>query len=188
MERLIEEYAQRPLSVVGDTNIDLFQNSQFSELSNLFLNYDCHNCHNMITRPSSGTCIDQVFSNICGRVFVDSVECPLTNHNIICCKLRTNIISDRSIDIHKTHCDYNKVKECLQSNLSEIEIIDSSSELTDNLIHCINNAINDSTSSSKHKAQLRFELTPWINKNRQALILFKRKLLAKRRKSKKQNV
>ena len=82
VEGFMNSYTHNSLVVVDDTNIDILNSPHFSDLTGLFLSYDCHNCHGLITRPSTETFIDQVFSNIIGKISVDSVECTLTDHNL----------------------------------------------------------------------------------------------------------
>ena len=55
--RMKRSSSWQPLVVVRDTNTD---NPNFSILLNLFLNYDCHNCHTLVTRPLCKTSIEQV--------------------------------------------------------------------------------------------------------------------------------
>ena len=80
-DELLNDYAQNPLIIVGDSNIDLFQNPHYTELQTMFQNYDCRHAHNVTIRQQA----DQVFSNFCGRIFLDSVECNLSDHNIVSC-------------------------------------------------------------------------------------------------------
>ena len=57
-----------------------------------------------LARPS-----DHVFSNIYGKISVDSVECSLTDHNIICCK-----VENKYIETDNIQCNDNKISTYLE--------------------------------------------------------------------------
>lgn len=184
LDVLLNEHARNPIVVLGDANIDVFQNPHYNELRAMFQNYDCDNCHSLVTRPVSGTCIDHVFSNFSGRIYVDSVECALSDHNIICCRFKSNLVCSDHMEVSKMYCDYSKARDILSNNLPIDYAVLNASELTNTLVNCMESAMNSSTIVSKSKKHLRFEIAPWINKNLQELILWKEKLLRKRRRVK----
>lgn len=185
MDVVLSDNARNPIIVVGDSNIDMFQNSCFEELSTIFQNYDCYSAHSMITRPTSGTSIDHVFSNYSESIFVDSVECLLSDHNLIFCKIKTDHeeIANSHREIVKTHHDYEKARIFLRNNLPVNFTSLNASELTNEMLSCVENAIKLSTSTEIYREPLKYLLTPWINNNLQNLIEYKDKLLRNRRRS-----
>lgn len=184
VDDILNVHARNPIIIVGDSNVDSLQNTRYIDLLTMFQNYDCDSAHNLITRPQSKTSIDQVFSNFTDKIYVDSVECILSDHNIVCCKFESSVINNEYSEMEKTHCDYMKARGILRSSLPENYSLMDVSELTNTLVSCMKDAVNDSMTVSNCKKQLRFQLAPWINKNLQELILLKEKILRKRRKSK----
>lgn len=183
LENILYEHARNPILLIGDSNIDMFHSPHYPDLLSIFQNFDCQSAHSLVTRPSSKTCIDHVFCNFSENIFVDSVECHLSDHNMLCCRFEGVRNIKDYIAIKKTHCDYEKGKNYLINILpDEYESVDASG-LTNTLISSMEAAINHSTTTTEVKKRLRFETTPWINVNLQALILYKEKLLSKRRKS-----
>lgn len=177
----VSSLATNPLIVLGDSNIDLYRSVHFGELKNLFLVYDCQNCHEMITRPASNACIDHVFSNFSSSIAIDSVECGLTDHNIILCKFKSSFQSTEYIERKKFICDYYKVREHLQKNMN-VNLTNVTTDCAKDVISMVSDAVSNSTSEIKYRELLKYEITPWINRNLQNLIEFKEKLLKKRRK------
>ena len=109
-------------------------------------------------------------------------------HNII---LLTNLEGEDEEEekIKMKFCEANVLeatvwKYSLQCNLRKIDVNSNPSDIAGNMISFIKDAVIKSTTCTKIKTKLRFKLCPWMNKNLQNLILFKRKLLTKRRKSK----
>lgn len=186
VDAILNDHARSPIITIGDSNVDLFQNPHFNDLLTTFQNYDCDSAHNLITRPVSNTCIDHVFSNFSEKIYVDSVEFSLSDHNIICCKFKKELVKNEYVEIKKAHCDYAKAKEYLLNNLPIDYYSYNSSELTNVLVQCMKDAIDSSTVVTKSRKQVRFDLTPWVNKNLQNLILYKEKLLRRRRRSRNQ--
>lgn len=187
MDAAMSDNARNPIIVVGDSNMDMFQNSCFEELLTIFQNYDCCSAHSMVTRPTSGTCIDHVFSNYSERIFVDSVECLLSDHNLIFCKIKNDheYLANSHREIIKTHHDYEKARIFLRNNLPIDYNSLNASDLTDEMLNCVENAIKLSTSTETYCEHVKYLLTPWINKNLQKLIEYKEKLLRIRRKLRK---
>lgn len=186
----ISNFARDPIIVVGDSNIDLFHNPHYSELLSTFNNYDCDSAHTFVTRPNTGTCIDQVFSNYSDRIFVDSVKCDLSDHNLIACRL--GVMNKRpisqNVDIRKTHHDYEKASEVLQNILPDANNSSCASDVLNEFLCCMKIAIECSTSTTTSSEKLRFHLTPWINLNLQKLIEYKDELLRKRRRSRHKDI
>lgn len=182
VEEVISPIVNKPLILLGDTNIDQFRGPKFDEFKDILLNYDCRSCHQLVTRPKSKSCIDHVFSNIYDKICIDSVECNLTDHNIICCKVKGNFIPSKYIEKKRKYCDISKVKEHLQKNLlSNSENVD---DCVKDLISITSKAITEATVDVNCKKRVQFDMTPWVNINLQNLILYKEKLLKRRRKSK----
>ena len=73
------------------------------------------------------------------------MESSLTDHNIICCKIRAEFIPEDRIIERKVVCDYRKVRELLNGSLNSIVNANDTSVLTSNVISCIGNTIREST-------------------------------------------
>lgn len=184
LENLLIIYGRHPCVFVGDSNIDGSSNICSGELLNLLGYYDFENCHTLITRPDSRTSIDHVYSNINNALRIDSVECKLSDHNIISCKIEIEHSSSEFTDNIKLLCDYNRAKNLIQSQLPSLSQSGDPSLDTTALISCIGNAIENSTVTKQTKRIIKQEITPWINVNLQKLIIYKKKLLKLRRKKK----
>ncbi|XP_075147172.1 uncharacterized protein LOC142221345 [Haematobia irritans] len=182
LDNILNDYARNALVVVGDANIDLIQNPCKVDLLSLLQNYDCKIAHKLVTRPDSGTCIDHVFSNFSERLFIDSVECSLSDHNMIFCKMEMQVIPERTKESFRSYCDFSKAKDVLKKNLPENFLPYTSTGIADNVIRTMENAICKSTVVLKAKEDIRFDISPWINEDLKKLIHLKEKLLKRRRK------
>ena len=98
-------------------------------------------CHNLVTRPKSGTCVDQGYSNLADRIFIDDVECSLTDHNLICCKLKFDIESYTYFETVNIIYDYESIRNYVDQNLPNICDTNNPSEATFNFIKILNEAI-----------------------------------------------
>ncbi|XP_075163247.1 uncharacterized protein LOC142235881 [Haematobia irritans] len=181
MDVLLSNNAQNPIIVLGDSNVDYFRNPNFVDILNLFQNFDCDNGHDLVTRPGSGSSIDQVFSNFAESLYIDSIECELSDHNMISCKFSSRNYSKEHVEVSRVYYDYEKAKEVLKTSLPENYGLLNASRLTEKLIHSMERAIIDSKTEKKARKLMRFELTPWVSRNLQNLIIFKEKLLRERR-------
>lgn len=184
LENALRVNAFNPIVILGDSNIDLYRSSDYGELESMVQNYDCYNAHNLVTRPESGSCIDHIFSNVSEKLFVDSIECDLTDHNLLSCKYVTKKVEKENLVTLRKFCDYRKAKEILKETLPENYDDLNVSELADELMACMGAAMDQSTTVKESVTMLQFDMAPWINKNLQRLILLKRKLLERRRKVK----
>ncbi|XP_075157940.1 uncharacterized protein LOC142231206 [Haematobia irritans] len=182
LESMLNDHAGSPIVLVGDTNIDRYHSSYYNEMLDLFQSFGCENAHEMVTRPLSNTCIDHVFSNFVERVDVDSVECDISDHNLVFCKIKSKIMRNDFVEVMKTKCDYQKAKRYLSDELSPDFGSLNVQDQTDRLTYCIQGAIAYSTTVSKTLKHARFMMTPWINVNLQHLITIKFKLLKRRKK------
>ncbi|XP_075160495.1 uncharacterized protein LOC142233449 [Haematobia irritans] len=182
LESMLNDHAGSPIVLVGDTNIDRYHSSYYNEMLDLFQSFGCENAHEMVTRPLSDTCIDHVFSNFVERVDVDSVECDISDHNLVFCKIKSKIMRNDFVEVMKTKCDYQKAKRYLSDELSPDFGSLNVQDQTDRLTSCIQGAIARSTTVSKTLKHARFMMTPWINVNLQHLITIKFKLLKRRKK------
>lgn len=186
LDDILSIHAKNPIIILGDANIDLLQTS-CCEYNAIFQSYSCESVHNMITRPVSGKCIDHIFSNISESITVDSIECPLSDHNMLFCRVMKPVQTSKYFEKTKCYTDYSKAREFLETNLPHCFIPYTSDGLTNEVLSCIRRAIDLSTITSKNINEARFKLTPWINKDLQELILLKERLLVKRRKSRDKN-
>lgn len=180
LENQLVNFGNNPSVFVGDSNVDLIESNQPENLTSLFQCFNLESCHFLVTRPQSGTCIDHVFSNIADQVAIDSVECSLTDHNLVCCKLKFEM-EHHNFETVKTTCDYAKVKNYLEQNLFNINCSQNPSDSTSNLVRVINEAILRYTTESREKICIKRDIAPWINKNLWSLMELKKKLLKKRK-------
>lgn len=183
LDVILNNHAQSPLIVLGDANIDLLQTSCCVDYCSVFQNYGCESAHNLITRPNSATCIDHIFSNISEMLIIDSVECSLSDHNMLFCRVKKPNFTSKYVECSKIHTDFGKARTILGQTLPHCFIPFTATGLTNEVLSCIEGAVRLSTVRTMHRREIRFELTPWINKDLQGLILLKEKLLLKRRSS-----
>lgn len=181
LENLLIKYGRNPCVLVGDSNIDSLNNSSSEELVNLLANYDFKNCHTLITRPDSGTSIDHIYSNIYDSFNIQSVECNLSDHNLIFCEIEIQTQTQDFIAYTRSYCDYDRVKEYIQNQLPSLCVTGDPSIDTSLLISCVVNAIDDCSVEKQHRSIIRDAITPWINANLQKLMTYKKKLLKQRR-------
>lgn len=173
--------AQSPCILVGDTNVDFLMNPLANVLSDLFSSYDFKNCHTLVTRPCSGTSIDNVFSNIHTSLYIESIESNLSDHNLIAIRLDSQSQRQDFTEIVRYYCNYDQVKRKLNNNLSLSNLTGDPNNDTKFFINVVTNAVSSSTLITKKRIPLKHEITPWINGNLQALIEYKKKLLKARR-------
>lgn len=182
MEHVLDLFSSFPCIFVGDSNIDFLETSVSHELNAIIESYDFKNCHTFITRPDSGTSIDIVFSNMHNRLKTDAIECKLSDHNIIFCRLESRIQVCDVKEIMQSHCNYDLIKQHIRQNLQLSELSGNPTSDTKDIIGCLSNAISCATTKKKKKCLLNFEVAPWINANLQSLIKLKNSLLKTRRK------
>lgn len=183
LEKLLDSCGRYPCLFAGDSNIDILNQSSSEELINLLNNYNLKNCHNMLTRSVSGSSIDHIYSNVQDRLNVESIECDITDHNIIVCRIGIET-QKRDFTENNIVCrDYKRFKELISISLPAIcQTGDPSTDVT-SLISCVNDALENSTTKRKNKKILRREITPWITENLRKLIAYKTTLLRQRRKN-----
>ena len=122
----MELYGWHYCIFVVDSNID-FLNEVTNTLLNLHESYDFKICHTLITRPISVTSIDNAFTNISHSLFIDPIECQLSDHNMISCKVKNKIQNCDYIEfVQRWLCDYNKLKECFSNYSSNCMSANSS--------------------------------------------------------------
>lgn len=184
IEEDMELLSGKSAVVLGDTNIDQFSSDRFKDLENFFLCYDCHSCHRLMTRPASFTSIDHVFCNEPGKLYVDAVVCELTDHNLISCKIRCDCTSRSYVEKTSIYCDMNRVRHALDSRLSVDFNSFGANDGTKIFVDILSSSVTEATKETRYRKLLQFELTPWVNRNLQNLILYKQKLLRLRRRSK----
>ncbi|XP_075162787.1 uncharacterized protein LOC142235420 [Haematobia irritans] len=182
LSEILSLQARNQLIVVGDSNIDLNRDQRSVDYCSMFQSYDCESAHNMITRPETGTCIDHVFSNVSSRLFIDSIECKLSDHNLICCKVKMQANAPGFIETTNTCVDFIKARSILNEILPGNFLPYTATGLTKEVLSSIQHAVQESSNTVRRKTEIRFVLAPWINKELQELILFKEKLLRQRRK------
>lgn len=176
LEIMLRCLSQYPCVFAGDSNIDILNQHQSEELVNLLNSFNFVNCHNMITRPCSNTCIDHVYSNL------ESVECKLSDHNIISCRLDIKTPNYSFRQVTYRYCNFNSVKRFIQNNIPLENVYHHPSTGTAALISLIQTAIKNATTEKNLKRACKNEITPWVNGNLQKLINYKKRLLKVRKK------
>lgn len=181
IENIVASYGRFPSIIVGDSNIDFINNTS-ADLINMLSSFDYKNCHTLITRPVSGTCIDNVYSNIPDELLINTIECCLTDHNIIYCMLKSNAPNSEYFEKVYRICNYERAKESLTNYLETFQETGDPSVDTSQIMSHILNATINSTVEKTEKKLMKNELTPWLNQNLQALIFYKKNLLKQRKK------
>lgn len=182
LENVLHRFGHMPCIFFGDSNIDALQNVGYQELSEILDSYDYKNCHNLVTRPCSKSSIDHMYSNLQFNFQIDSVECSLTDHNILHCNFESNAKNNDYVEVVRRHCNYERAKEYINNSLNMSSLAGHPSNDTLLLLECISNAVSSATVETKQRKPLKYELTPWINGNLQAIKNLKEKLLKRRRK------
>lgn len=173
-----------PCFFVGDFNIDTLSANRYqSSLINIFSEYNVNSCHNLITRPQSGTSIDCIFSNVADRTYVYSIENNLSDHNMICCRLENELLDQCFLSEKFSLVNYEQLGTHLDGIFRNICLLDTSSELCKNLMNGFIEATEHCTTTTTRRLNLRRKLTPWMTDNLLSLIFYKKYLLAIRRKN-----
>lgn len=180
---LTHRFGRFPCIFVGDSNINFLDESMSQELNSIIESYDFKNCHTFITRPRSGTSIDTVFSNIYDKLKIDSIECKLSDHNMIFCRIESQYQAHDFQENVYTSYDYDLVKQHFRQNLQLPQLSGNPSSDTLKFVTCLSNAISHGTTEIKKRSLLKYQVAPWLNVNLQSLIQLKNKLLKLRRKS-----
>lgn len=60
-------------SAVVVSNIDFHNVTDSQDLENILSSYNYKRCHQLLTRPCSGACIDNVYSNITNDILIDTI-------------------------------------------------------------------------------------------------------------------
>lgn len=182
IENLLKCYGRSPCIMVGDSNIDVLTNHSSQDLLNTLNSYDFKNCHLMITRPKSKTSIDHIYSNVPDTLCINSIECRLTDHNIINFDIQIASKENRVTEKVRVYCNREQVIKLIRRNILSLIVSDDPAVDIESLISLINSAENESTTRKKEKVDLKHSITPWINGNLKKLIDLKDKLLSRRRK------
>lgn len=182
IEGLLHSTGGCPSIVVGDSNIDFLNTTMSSDISNILYNFGYRSCHYLITRPSSGKSIDNVFSNIPNEILVDSIECSISDHNLISCKVICNTRDLEYTTRYYRQCNYSMLRENVNNRLSVMQFSGNASDDTSNFINIFSNCVENATVEKEEKVLTKNLITPWINRNLYALISLKQKLLTVRRK------
>lgn len=182
LERAVETNSKFPCLLVGDSNIDVLNTTSSFELFNLLHHYDFKNCHSLITRPSSGSSIDNVYTNIHNELLIDSIECNLTDHNIISCKFFSKF-ENTSYKMKVNYItNFGDLKEALSRALNCVNNTGDVSRDAHHVLTLISTAIRENSKSEAELKSLRSLIAPWINHNLNALFKLKESLLKRRRK------
>lgn len=182
LEHALQQNTNFPSIFVGDSNIDLLSDTVSRELLNILHHYDFENSHCLISRPKSGTSIDNIYSNIHNELFIDSIECNMSDHNVISCKFRSNF--ERQSYKRKVKKKYNfpVLRETLGNRLINLNKTDNISNDTQDFLSTFSSSIEEATSDTVELESIKHLITPWANDNIDALVKLKKKLLKRRRK------
>lgn len=184
-EDILQDIGISPSVIMGDSNIDFLNSSLSSDLSNLLHDFDYKSCHSLITRPYSGKSIDNIFSNFQNAIVVDSVECKLSDHNLISCKIISSAERNEISNRKYRQCDYSLLRQSVLNEFGNMRLCgDATADMT-RLLRTFSECVQN---SSIEKEGIGFSgnlITPWVNENLLSLIRWKKKLLLKRRKKSK---
>lgn len=182
IEESLNDLSQSPYLIMGDSNVDFLQGSSSHILMDLLNCYDCRNCHNLVSRPISGTSIDNIFSNIEHILQIDSIECCISDHNIIGCRIKQPVITRQFYETERSSCNYELVSEKLSNDSEIFNLTGNPNDDTFKVIGSITNAVSCSTVTYKTIKDVKDDIAPWMNKNIHKLLLYKKKLLKLRKK------
>ncbi|XP_075167930.1 uncharacterized protein LOC142240098 [Haematobia irritans] len=180
LEDCVQYSGRYPSIYVGDSNIDCLDDNLSTDLSNILFQYDYKNCHVLVTRPGSGKSLDNVYSNIHDMIGVNSIECDMTDHNIISCNVSLETQGSDFTRYRISRCDYDILLEQLQRRLAVTYSSRGSLDYTSSFIQVFTESIDVSTTVIEKTVSTRYRIVPWVNRNLQALIELKKKLLRKR--------
>ncbi|XP_075157874.1 uncharacterized protein LOC142231140 [Haematobia irritans] len=182
LELALKEFRSSNILVVGDVNVDLLvPNRSLNLLENLMYDYNLHSCHENITRPSSGTCIDWVFSNNPSKFLVCSVENTLSDHNFVFCDVALHSDKNEYLTEYQEKINYTKFGQLIDPTLSSLLNRTPSPDLCQKLVQLLSTAASRSTETSTKRINMRMKMAPWINEALYNLICLKQNLLKKRR-------
>ena len=159
MENFVLCYGRRPSIFIGDPNVNAVEEHLFTHIQNLLLNYDFHNCHELVTRPFSNICLDLEYTNILKPINVNAIECNLSDLNLIHCSVDYDLQKCYSV------CDYERFYVCIREHLESCIYSQDVSVNTNNFWACISNAIESSIVSKYENIVLKRKITPWVNGN-----------------------
>ncbi|XP_075163257.1 uncharacterized protein LOC142235890 [Haematobia irritans] len=179
---MLNNYGRSPCFFVGDSNINSLQTTSFQSISNLLQCYNFSNRHNLITRPDSGSSIDNVYSNLTCDIKIGALENKLSDHKMLLCSLESSSTKNDFVETVYQHCDYENVSNLIRHNLELSGLRGESSQDMSYLQALVSDAIVQSTTQIRKKHLLKYEFTPWINGNLKAIMDYKRKLLKLRKK------
>ncbi|XP_075158076.1 uncharacterized protein LOC142231348 [Haematobia irritans] len=143
LELALKEFRSSNILVVGDVNVDL---------------------------PSSGTCIDWVFSNNPSKFLVCSVENTLSDHNFVFCDVTLHSDKNEYLTEYQEKINYTKFGQLIDPP-----------DLCQKLVQLLSTAASRSTETSTKRINMRMKMAPWINEALHNLICLKQNLLKKRR-------
>lgn len=181
IDYVLSVFGRYPFISTGDSNMDFLNMSLTEQLNTIIDSYDCVNCHTFVTRPASGTSIDNVFSNLHNKLLIDVVECDLSDHNFVFCRLESHIKTKDLHEFVRNNCDYGKMKIYIRNNMSALTLTGDPSDDMSKFVSFLSNAMSFSTTEIKKTQTFNNEMAPWINGNLQSLLKLKKKLLAQRR-------
>lgn len=184
IDDMLHKFDSSPCIYIGDFNIDVLQVSNVSRnLNDTFAEFNVLSCHKLITRPSSASCIDCVFSNISYMLEISSIQVDFTDHNFIFCSCNLDFQNMKVVAETKSHIDYDNFGHYLDDNL-RIQNTDSSSKQCAQFIDILASAEQGNTICTTKIVDIRTKISPWMTERLISLVDYKDKLLRARRKNK----
>lgn len=183
IETVLDQLGAQTILLVGDINIDMLKNSTNQRiLVNLFSEFNMYSCHSHITRPTSKTSIDWVFSTDSSNFFVHCIENSLSDHNILSCGIYLKQTGEQKVEVQTKCIKYQKFGQILDKTLPSLQCTRKPEDLCKNFINKINSAANQSTQYSTEITDSRRNIAPWMNERLLSIIKYKDKILKRKRK------
>ncbi|XP_075163964.1 uncharacterized protein LOC142236620 [Haematobia irritans] len=168
--------------VVGDSNIDQLDPSSSSDMFSVLSSVAYESCHALVSRPRSRKSLDHVYSNIGNRICVHSIECAITDHNIIWCRIEAVVQNNNEKQVPMRHYNYRNITENIRNNIANYNLTGDPSLDMENITFTISDIISENTTFEQVQGFSKSMITPWENNQLLLLRKYKEKLLKRRRK------
>lgn len=170
LESILSDSRGKNIMVAGDFNIDLStNNTENRALAKKYVNnmksYGLELCNDVITRESSGTVIDHIFSSATGkyRHSIDTIKCSFSDHNIIVATIETGNDGRCDLSIERKKIDYDRLNELLRTRLADVAACNNGiNEKTAQLVNCMQRSIAEATTTRRIKPRHK-AMCEWID-------------------------
>lgn len=147
LESKLRKYGNSKCIITGDFNVNVKADTQFQlAYCNLLASYDFQVINDKITRPSSGTIIDHVVTNIENST-IFTVKNEISDHNSLISLHEVYPGRSKTHLMEKVRIDYNKLTETLQNAFCDPEMINDLD--ADQAIEFVMEKISDSVDQCK---------------------------------------